>query len=51
MAGQPPPPIAKAHPTSSGNHDDDPISGASAIVSVGIDAQRVDVLGVLVPAV
>jgi hypothetical protein len=28
------------------NHDDDPSGGTSTIVSVGMDAQRVDVLGV-----
>jgi hypothetical protein len=51
MACQLSSPIAKARPTSSGNHDDDPLSRASAMVSVEDDAERVDVLGVLVPAV
>jgi hypothetical protein len=51
MAGQPTSPIAKAHPTSSGNHDDDPVGiGPSAIGSVDGDSQRVDVLDLLVLA-
>jgi hypothetical protein len=51
LAGQPPSPIAKAHPTSSGNHDDDPIGiGPSAIGSIDGDSQRVDVLDLLVLA-
>jgi hypothetical protein len=52
MAGQPPPPIATAHPTSSGNHDDHSTgTRPSAIGSVDGDSQRADVLDLLVSAV
>jgi hypothetical protein len=51
MAGQPTSPIAKARPTSSGNHDDHTIgSRPSAIGSIDDDSQRVDVLDLLVLA-
>jgi hypothetical protein len=49
MASRSASPIATTHPTSSDNHDDDPIgTRPSAIGSVDGDSQRTDVLDLFV---
>jgi hypothetical protein len=49
LDSQQPPPIATPHQTSCQRADEDPVGRASAIVDLGGDVQRVDVLDLFVP--
>jgi hypothetical protein len=51
LATEPTPPIAALCATSGVHHDGDTSGGALAVIGVAVDAQRVDVLDLLVPAV